>query len=325
MKIVFTMFYPQLEKDFGVTDGGKKFGHKLLGPNIKLKKHLERLGYEVCTKREVTLEQADIVVSWDCNSDMKAEIEKLPKTLPCILLGMESPVYCPTSHQLYDVLSPRWNAVVTWNRSFTAPHIFPYDMPIVGRESDWAPLSPNPIQKGVVISTFTRFRRVGVVAQREKLFLELEREGKIDIFGKRWPHRPAHTLIDQIGDQKLLITQNYQYAVACENAIYPGYVTEKLADCILAGVPCLYYGDRVSAERRFPGCFVPLTELTKESFEEAEATLKRNYETLKKNIEKQAAQSEKWCDNFIEAFTMALEYATTSIPAAKPLKTRGSR
>lgn len=80
-------------------------------------------------------------------------------------------------------------------------------------------------------------------------------KGKLDIFGRNWQNLsklPAcwqnrlknilTNLSPQPCDDKIETISNYKFAVAFENVSYPGYITEKIIDCLVAGVIPVYLG-----------------------------------------------------------------------------------
>ena len=85
----------------------------------------------------------------------------------------------------------------------------------------------------------------------------------------------------------------------------PGYVTEKLPDGIMAGIPVIYHGDFRNAERRFPGTFVPLEHLTVQAFKEAKDKIVENYAELRHNVLKSREDSASWCDSYLSAVEKA--------------------
>ncbi|MES2535063.1 MAG: glycosyltransferase family 10 [Pseudomonadota bacterium] len=90
---------------------------------------------------------------------------------------------------------------------------------------------------------------------RLKLIEYFGKLGKLDLFGRgwqdlavlpsRWQKRLKPVLEDikpvECDDKAELIVQ-YKYAVCFENMAYPGYVTEKILDCLSAGVIPIYLG-----------------------------------------------------------------------------------
>jgi hypothetical protein len=80
-------------------------------------------------------------------------------------------------------------------------------------------------------------------------------QNKIDIFGRQWQNLSKlppkwqkhlapviHRLNPQPCEDKIETMSNYKFAVCFENVAYPGYVTEKIIDCLVAGVIPLYLG-----------------------------------------------------------------------------------
>jgi hypothetical protein len=61
--------------------------------------------------------------------------------------------------------------------------------------------------------------------------------GSIDLYGHGWPAEIA----SPCGD-KLDTIRKYKFSLCLENGQYPGYVTEKIVDCFIAGVVPLYLG-----------------------------------------------------------------------------------
>ena len=81
------------------------------------------------------------------------------------------------------------------------------------------------------------------------------RRGKLDLFGGGWdslqnlPLRWQNELSGIVSDlkpkpcaNKLATIANYKFALCFENIEFPGYVTEKLIDCLAAGVVPIYWG-----------------------------------------------------------------------------------
>jgi len=55
---------------------------------------------------------------------------------------------------------------------------------------------------------------------------------------------------------KIAFGRNYRFCIACENACYPGYVTEKIVDAFASRAVPIYYGDPTAAEDFNPKAFV---------------------------------------------------------------------
>ena len=80
-------------------------------------------------------------------------------------------------------------------------------------------------------------------------------QNKIDIFGREWQNLSKlpskwrkrlapviRRLNPQPCEDKIETMSNYKFAVCFENVAWPGYVTEKIIDCLVAGVIPLYSG-----------------------------------------------------------------------------------
>ena len=55
---------------------------------------------------------------------------------------------------------------------------------------------------------------------------------------------------------KRAVLSRYRFAICFENTIFPGYLTEKLFDCLLAGCIPVYWGDPMVTEQVAPACFI---------------------------------------------------------------------
>ena len=80
-------------------------------------------------------------------------------------------------------------------------------------------------------------------------------QNKIDIFGRQWQNlsklpsqwqKRLSPVIRRLNPQpcedKIETMSSYKFAVCFENVAYPGYVTEKIIDCLVAGAIPLYLG-----------------------------------------------------------------------------------
>lgn len=71
------------------------------------------------------------------------------------------------------------------------------------------------------------------------------------LYGRGWPADWGCEIED-----KLSVIKGYQYALCFENGAYPGYITEKIIDCLVAGVIPVYMGAPDIEEYVPPGLFV---------------------------------------------------------------------
>jgi hypothetical protein len=246
-----------------------------------------------------------MVLVFDLDTQIYQEILQLPPSIPCILICMESPIYSRYSHDISVLSNPRWHRILTWNRTICLPNVLYYDIPI----ADAIPLDFNPnlsaiSQKGVAIANPAKSQE-GFLLQRDALYLELAAHQFIDLYGNHWPYMPERGLYGSTPDKISTIT-HHSYSLVIENYLCPGYVTEKLADSILAKRPAIYYGDITLAQHRFPNTFVSLKELSLEAFLEALAELSATMQNMKELVEISRLQSLKWCNSFVEQVTKSI-------------------
>lgn len=78
----------------------------------------------------------------------------------------------------------------------------------------------------------------------------IRKDGEFDLYGRGWNNTKIQHLDGQFLDKvykgevkdKFSILKNYKFTLCFENAIFPGYVTEKIFDAIFAGSVPIYYG-----------------------------------------------------------------------------------
>lgn len=306
-KIVFTAFYKSIENNIGFEDGGTKYGNMLLYPLVMLCDNLKKIGYSIYSSKQLDIHKADIVVFIDIDEEMVDLFNGLKPEIIKILLCVESPIYAPLSHKAMLLADIRWNAVLTWNRSFKSKNIYYYDIPITGVSAldDTGQYSNDIKDKGIAVSSFKNDVS-GNTWFRDRLFKELAASGYIDLYGNHWGKNLKKGIYGST-DHKLNTLKAYKYSLIIENSYYPGYVTEKLGDSILAGIPAIYAGDIDKANERFPGTFIPLKEITMESFLAAEKELRDRYDELCINVVSQREKSDLWSDSFINQFFNVIE------------------
>ncbi|MEQ8757965.1 MAG: hypothetical protein RID09_31215 [Coleofasciculus sp. G1-WW12-02] len=297
MKIVFTVGSLSSQEDLefqGETNPDAQTG---LSPLHQLKSRLSGLGFHVViTRQPIALEQADIAVFWNIDKTLYKDCLSLPEQLPCLLISNQS--HLDGGYNLETLSSKGWVAVLTWNRSFQAPHILHYDMPFfydksVLEKKVWeADVGSSRLTKssarGVALSHAKQDKR-GLIPQINSLYRELATAGHIDLV----------EVTGTLPQNKIETLRKYPYSLVAEEALCPGYVTKTLADSIIAGIPAIYLGDVTTAERRFPGCFVQLKDLSVDSFLQAQQELLESYDSLQQNILSVRQDSHTWGQNFL--------------------------
>lgn len=300
MKITFFSFYNIKVSDLISNTGGTNYGNHLYYPINMLCKQLKEKGYEIVEQ----FEHYDIAIFLDLDKKLFDLAYSLDKHIKKILISIESPIYCPFVNHINILFDKIWDNVLTYNRSFISDKLFYYDIPITGNIESYKFNYPNKKAKGVAVSSFKNDSKGYVPLRRDYLLKQLAQQDEIDLYGGGW--QKEKNIYGKIAN-KLEAMKNHSFAVVIENCKYDGYVTEKLGDAILSGLPSIYYGDYKHAQKRFPGTFVILEELNFESFLKAKKELFSKYEVLIKNVEQSFLNSESWIDSFLENVHKALD------------------
>lgn len=81
--------------------------------------------------------------------------------------------------------------------------------------------------------------------KRDELFYELSKYKRVDSLGKYLNNTGVRSTRHSTDWRRLSIElrQDYKFSIAAENAIFPGYVSEKLISCLQAGTIPIYWGD----------------------------------------------------------------------------------
>lgn len=103
--------------------------------------------------------------------------------------------------------------------------------------------------------------------RRDELFYKLSEYKKVDALGT---HLRNVALTEKFVDEK--IKRNYKFTIACENATYKGYASEKLLTALQAYTIPIYWGDPSIAEFLNPRRFINTNDM---SLDEVLETVKK--------------------------------------------------
>lgn len=85
-------------------------------------------------------------------------------------------------------------------------------------------------------------------------------QNRIDVSRKLSEYKPVHGYGSVFGNRfdgrKIELLQKYRYNICFENAIHPGYHTEKLLEAKIAGCIPIYYGDDTASIDFNEKCFI---------------------------------------------------------------------
>jgi hypothetical protein len=104
----------------------------------------------------------------------------------------------------------------------------------------------------IFYSLFDKSLRSELYTLRLKLIYFFHKSGKFDLYGRNWEkkifgiskkyHKAALSVYKGSVEDKIATMSNYKFALCIENIVYPGYITEKIFDCLFAGCIPIYYG-----------------------------------------------------------------------------------
>jgi len=110
-----------------------------------------------------------------------------------------------------------------------------------------------PVWKAILVKFFFGSEVRLIYPVRKNLVARLATKKIIDLYGKGWDSdkdgavRAAYKGL-VASDGKLSTLSKYKFTLCFENAIFPGYVTEKIFDALLAGSVPIYLGDPTIAQ-----------------------------------------------------------------------------
>jgi hypothetical protein len=300
-KIKIFNFYRKFD-DLTPGAGDTLYGNYLFYPLYALLRKIEPSGF-IWTKGN----DFDIAIFMDLDNDLFNKALSLPKEIKKILVLVESVIYAPFAHIKDILLSPVWDAVLSYNREYESKKIFYYEIPVSGIQCNLPEMCDLKMSeyKGVFIGSYKNDVR-GNTARRDILLKQLCNSNEISIYGSNWSQSQNYY---GKTDNKIRTISCYYYNIAIENANYSGYVTEKIPDAILAERPSIYYGDEETAQKRFPNTFVAMNDLSYKSFQEAKEILLSKYDFYYRNCLREKKQSAKWINSYINTLSMCITKA----------------
>jgi hypothetical protein len=291
MNLGFWNFYKACNQNLMFTQSNVYLGDDLFAPMIYMARRLQALGHKVSTLDMEPLESYDAAVFLDHPTFLNSYYRRLRRMdgRKLYLFLAENPANRPDNYW-------RWNhrafdKIFTWDPTW-----------VDGRKYIDAPLPITiPEAFSINRAEKTKFC-VSVVSQKysghprelysERVrairWFEREHPGQFDLFGTSWnrlyfsgklsrlnlPLQRLYAKYPNAGktsrfpswrgavQSKNLVMRPYKFAIAYENASFPGYVTEKIFDAFFAGCVPVYIGapnvtDYIPAEtfidkREFP-------------------------------------------------------------------------
>jgi hypothetical protein len=190
-----------------------------------------------------------------------------------VLLCLESPIYAPRFYDVMPKLKELFKFQVLFNHG-THPVYFPSFhpheiLPITswGHRKLLTMVSANKhysaIQEGVYSPSYRTALHTQLQDLRYQAIEALAGTGQFDLYGQGWP--PA---VGKGCSDKIETMSHYKFSLVIENGRYPGYLTEKLIHCFVAGTVPIYLGAPDVTSRVPKEAFIDLQEWGKINWQE---------------------------------------------------------
>jgi len=271
MYLGFYNFYRHYNGDRMFTDPSSAIGDNLMYPFVHLGERLRALGHQAATLDMDDLSKFDAAVFLDHPTVLNPYFRRLKK-MPgkkLYLFLMENPAnrpdnYWAVNHRAFEKVftwNPEWVDGKKYHRFYLPNRIPPA-------------LSPNPGEERKFCVTIASQKYSShpqeLYSERVRAirWFEQQHPSEFDLFGTLWEHPyftgrlarlnlglhkfyarfpeafrgqrfPSHrgTVLS-----KHDVLRQYKFAVCYENAVFPGYVTEKIFDALFAGCIPIYLG-----------------------------------------------------------------------------------
>ncbi|HUD46677.1 MAG TPA: glycosyltransferase family 10 [Candidatus Baltobacteraceae bacterium] len=272
MNLGFWNFYKSYNANRMFEDSKSELGDDLLYPIVYMARHLRALGHQVNTLDMADLESFDAAIFSDhptFRNEYYRQLRKMPgKKLYLFLL--ENPAnrpdnYWPWNHRPFEKVFT-WDPGLVDNKKY-----FKMWLPLKIPDS----FAINRAEKTkfcvTIVSQKYSWHPRQLYSERVRAIRWFEREhpSEFDLFGTNWDRVylpgilfPLNLLLQKFFYAKFpnafkvsrfpsyrgtvksknAVMRAYKFAIAYENAAFPGYVTEKIFDAFFAGCVPIYAG-----------------------------------------------------------------------------------
>jgi hypothetical protein len=153
--------------------------------------------------------------------------------------------------------TPPWNerrllAVVNANKTFEPVSLLRLASALVRRYTSSAPLAARQSVRRQLICLLEPELRRELYTERIRAIMHFAASDDFDLYGHGWdqpnaliPPPALRTLSPRFRGEpsdKIATLTGYRFALCFENAVFPGYITEKIWDCFAAGTIPVYLG-----------------------------------------------------------------------------------
>jgi glycosyltransferase involved in cell wall biosynthesis len=251
-------------------------------PWLRLKARLAARGVAIDTadyladarKSAATRAGANVYVSFGVHDGYQSLLKRDDVLINAFYL-FEVVVVDPTMYAATPALAPHFRKVYSWTsadqlRPFVpdVPKLHPFRIPMPfdrAIEPHWS----RPDRRGTIIVNSNKRAVLSageLYTERLRALKHFAQNGGIDLWGRLWDNGLGE-LEAEFGeavrrtwrgpvDDKHEAMSRYRFAICYENMILDGWITEKLFDCLYAGVVPIYLGAPDIAEAVDPNCYI---------------------------------------------------------------------
>lgn len=288
MKIGIWNNYAVFAKNRIFDAGAYKIGEDLGYPIRYLRDRLRALGHELSTLDTAPLSAFDRAILLDYPEDARFSPGMLKASgVPAYLFMTEVEIVNPRAYN--PKLWSEFRKVFTYDRNLAhAPMVIEYDLPhklqpvAACIEKGW---SDRAMLATMIAGDKSSTDHRELYSERRKVidWYEQNAPGDFDLYGTGWGRRrfsgprilralnridfltkalgEARPSYRGLVDSKAETLSQYRFSYCFENAQgIPGYITEKLFDCLCAGCVPIYRGAPDIRERVDPDCYVDARE-----------------------------------------------------------------
>ena len=260
MYLGFYNYYPYYNGNRMFTDPSSPIGDELGYPAVYMGRRLRELGHRVATIDTDDLQRFDAVVFSDHPTILNPYLRQLRRwpDKKLYLFIAENPANRPDNYW-------RWNhrpfhKVFTWNPKLVdGKKYFRFYLP----NRIPSPFTINPAEKtGFCVTIASQKynshpRELYTERVRAIRWFERQHPAEFDLYGTQWDRVYSRSLLVNMLLQKIYasfpkrfhaakfpswkgtvpgknaVLRKYKFSICYENAVFPGYITEKLFDCLL--------------------------------------------------------------------------------------------
>lgn len=232
--------------------------------HVQLKEEFERQGHEFhtidCYKG---IEEVDWFLFWTLDYKWIRKVLKSAKRNRMIYCNAEPAVVRPeNSKEGYKQLCKIFVGIMTWNDSLIDnKRIYKRCIPyLFHRNYGDMPFAQRKLMVNISGNKYSNHPDE-LYSERERVitYFEKNTQNEFDLFGTGWDKKIHPSYLGTVKD-KSETYHKYRFALCLENTKdASGYLTEKLFDCLVAGIVPVYWGDPDINKFVPPTCYIDYT------------------------------------------------------------------